>query len=569
VLIQTKNSKHKSFMAQTVETIVEINNKKIDKFSSLKLTQGIYEHHSFRLVCSIDEVNKNGIFNEPANYIGVPLQIQVESPRDQSVLFFSGLVTKVEASCNYGEPEKIIFSGFSPTILLEDGLHIKSWMRNSVKSIVTEISKQFPSDCLKYDINPDYDETIHYTVRYKETAWQFINRLAATYGEWLFYDGEKLVVGNSGGRTVHLNYGIQLSRFSREMTLKSNSEAWAAYDYIHNEVYNSRIENIADRAGHTDLGASVLKKSAKLFQVKSICWFENMVRKKRQLDNVARILAIKQVSDVVRIHGSSDTPGFQPGDTIVVKAFSIEGKVDQSSGDYRIISIDHCWDGTGNYSNEFVAIPATVKMPPIGSFPKPYCEKQNAVVVNNHDVDKLGRIQVRFLWMDEKQECPWLRVITQYAGNSKGLYMMPEVGEEVIVDFVGGDATQPYVTGTVHNGKATTQFGSAQNDIKAIQTRSGIKVIMNDKEGSLSLEDKNGNGVQMDGDGTVTMKSKDKIMLACGESKIILNKEGTIEITGRTIKVNGTEEVKIVSSDLANINAKTLVEVNSATIKLN
>jgi uncharacterized protein involved in type VI secretion and phage assembly len=171
--------------------------------------------------------------------------------------------------------------------------------------------------------------------------------------------------------------------------------------------------------------------------------------------------------------------------------------------------------------------------------------------------------------MDEKQECPWLRVVTQYAGNGKGLYMMPEVGEEVIVDFVGGDATRPYVTGTVHNGKATTKFGNADNDIKAIQTRSGIKVIMNDKEGSLSLEDKNGNSVQMDGDGTVTMTSKDKIELACGESKIILNKEGTIEINGRTIKIDATEEVKINSNDLAKINAKTLVKVDSATIKLN
>jgi uncharacterized protein involved in type VI secretion and phage assembly len=160
-------------------------------------------------------------------------------------------------------------------------------------------------------------------------------------------------------------------------------------------------------------------------------------------------------------------------------------------------------------------------------------------------------------------------VATQYAGDGKGLYMMPEVGEEVIVDFVGGDATQPYVTGTVHNGKATTEFGNADNDIKAIQTRSGIKIIMNDKEGSLSLEDKNGNGVQMDGDGTVTMKSNDKIVLACGESKIILNKDGMIEINGRTIKIEGTEEINISSSDLAKINAKMMVKVSSTMIKLN
>lgn len=545
-------------MAQSVETIVLINNIKIGKFSSLTLNQGIYAHHSFRLVCPTEEVNKNvgGVFYESTDYIGVPIYIKAVSGSEQSELFFSGLITQVEVSCNYGEPEKIIISGFSPTILLENGQCSKSWTRNSVNSIVTDILQQYPDNRFKYSIKPEYDETIYYTVRYKETAWQFINRLAAAYGEWLFYDGEKLVLGKYSGRTVHLTYGVQLSKFSREMKLKPNSVEWAAYDYVHNEVHNSRVENIADNTGHTDVGVSVLKKSAELYGMKSICWHYHTVTKKKQLDNFVKIHTNKQVSDVVRIHGSSDMPGFQPGDTIVVKALNTEDQAVQSLGEYRIISIDHCWDSIGNYTNEFVAIPASIKVPPITPVPQPYCEKQRAKVVGNYDPAGFGRVEVKFLWMDDTEKSPWLRVATQYAGNGKGLYMMPEIEEEVIVDFVGGDATQPYVTGTVHNGNATTKFGNEENDIKAIQTRSGIKVIMNDKEGSLSLEDKNGNGVQMDGDGTVTMKSKDKIVLACGESKIILNKEGTIEINGRAIKMDAAEEVKIFSNDLAKIDAK-------------
>jgi uncharacterized protein involved in type VI secretion and phage assembly len=225
-------------------------------------------------------------------------------------------------------------------------------------------------------------------------------------------------------------------------------------------------------------------------------------------------------------------------------------------GDYKIISIDHFWDGVGNYTNEFVAIPASVKVPPIPPVPQPDCEKQRAIVLGNYDSAGLGRVEVKFLWMNDKERSPWLPVVTQYAGDGKGLYMMPEIGEEVIVDFQDGDVAQPYVIGTVHHGKAKTNFGSEENDIKAIQTRSGIKVIMNDKEGSLSLEDKNGNGVQMDGDGNVTMKSKDKIVLACGASKIVLNKDGAIEINGRAINMDATEEVKILGSDLAKIEAK-------------
>ncbi len=558
-------------MAQTVETIVDINGTKIENFFSLKLSQGIYAHHSFRLVCAVEEVNKNGdgIFNKPANYIGVPMHIKVALSPGQTSLFFSGLVTQVEASCNYGEPEKIIFSGFSPTVLLEDALYSKSWMRNTVNNIVKDILAQYPDGQIKYNIDSVHKETVYYTVRYKETAWQFINRLAATYGEWLFYDGEKLVLGKSAGRTVHLTYGNQLSKFSREMTLKPNSEKWAAYDYVNNEVYNSRIENIAENTGHTDVGVDVLKKSAELYEAKSICWVNYSLRKKEQLDKIVGIQAEKQSSDIIRIHGNSDMPGFQPGDTIIVQASNKDGQIDQSLGDYKIISIDHSWDGVGNYINEFVAIPASVKVPPITPVPQPYCETQPAIVVGNYDWAGLGRVAVKFLWMDDTEKSPLLPVTTQYAGDGKGLYMIPEVGEQVIVDFMGGDVAQPYVIGTVHHGKAKAKFGNADNDIKAIQTRSGIKVIMNDKEGSLSLEDKNGNGVQMDGDGTVTMKSKDKIVLACGDSKFIMDKDGTIEINGRTIKLDGTEEVNITSSDLAKINAKMMVKVSSNMIKLN
>jgi Rhs element Vgr protein len=558
-------------MAQAVETIIEINGHKIKQFTSLTLSQAIYAHHSFRLECPIKEVDENvgGIFKESANLIGLPVHIKVASAAEQSSLFFSGLVTQVEVACNYGQPGNIIIHGMSPTILLENGPHCKSWIRKSVKSMVKEMMKQFPVDGLKHHIDPVYTDTIHYTVQYRETAWQFIKRLAATYGEWLFYDGRQLVLSTSADRTVPLTYGIQLSKFSKEMELKPNHATWAAYDYVKNEVYTSRIENIANEAGHNDEGEYAVKKSEQLYSMNSKYWYHYTVGKKRQLDNIARIQVSKQSSDIIRVNGSSDLPGFQPGDKISVKALNIDDQSDQILGEYKITSIEHNWDGIGNYANNFVAIPASVKVPPMAPVPQPYCEKQPAVVVENHDPEGLGRIQVRFLWMDEKEKSPWLRVATQYAGNAKGLYMMPEIEEEVIVDFVGGDATQPYVMGTVHHGKAKTEFGNAENDIKALQTRSGIKVIMNDKEGSLTLEDKNGNSVQMDGEGTVTMKAKDKMVFECGETKIEMHKEGAIDIKGCKINIDATEELNLRSNDQAVIDAVNEVKVESVTIRLN
>ena len=92
---------------------------------------------------------------------------------------------------------------------------------------------------------------------------------------------------------------------------------------------------------------------------------------------------------------------------------------------------------------------------------------------------------------------------------------------------------------------------------------------MNDKEGSIKMEDKNANSVQLNGEGKVIMKANDKMVLECGEAKIVLNKDGTIQISGKKIKVDATEEIKIVSKDNANIKAGALVQVESEMIKLN
>jgi type VI secretion system secreted protein VgrG len=552
-------------MAQAVETVIEINGMKIEQFSSLKLSQGIYAHHFFRLECPAETVNENEytLFNGSKNLIGAPVHIKVTSAPDHSELLFRGVITQVDAVRHNGHPGNIIVSGYSPTILLNNGPHCRSWERQSLKKLVSSVLENFSGNWLKSIIAPTYKETIYYTVQYKETAWQFINRLAGTYGEWLYYNGQQLLLGPPKGRKVNLTYGATLNRFELSMQLKpGNMEVWA-YDYVNNEVYKTEVKS--SNGYNNELGEYALVKSAELFKPKPKTWHNHFVRSKEQVDDLMNAQAAIQHSDMVRLNGWSDLPGFQPGDTISIK---MSGS-DEALGDFRVISIEHTWDGIGNYANEFVAIPASVKTPPVMQVPEPYCESQSAIVVENYDNAKLGRVRVRFHWMSEKEKSPWLRIAMPHAGENAGLFMLPEIDAEVMVAFAGGNAIRPYVIGEVYNGNAKTQFGNAENDIKAIQTRSGIKIIMNDKEGSIKMEDKSKNCVQLDGDGKLTVKANDKMVLACGESKIVLNEDGTIQISGKKIEVDATEEIKIISKDNAKIKAGTLVKVESEMIKLN
>ena len=113
--------------------------------------------------------------------------------------------------------------------------------------------------------------------------------------------------------------------------------------------------------------------------------------------------------------------------------------------------------------------------------PKAKGEAQSAVVSSNADPEGLGRVKVNFHW-NSQLESPWLRVVSPHGGGEKGFYFVPEVGEEVQVGFEQGNAERPFVMGSLYHGKAKpSSWKTDANNIKAIRTRSGNQVVMNDE----------------------------------------------------------------------------------------
>ncbi len=69
--------------------------------------------------------------------------------------------------------------------------------------------------------------------------------------------------------------------------------------------------------------------------------------------------------------------------------------------------------------------------------------------------DAHGRVRLQFPWDreatgDDRSSC-WVRVSQAWAGQGWGAIAIPRVGQEVIVDFLGGDPDQPIVTGRTYH----------------------------------------------------------------------------------------------------------------------
>ena len=69
-----------------------------------------------------------------------------------------------------------------------------------------------------------------------------------------------------------------------------------------------------------------------------------------------------------------------------------------------------------------------------------------AEVTDVNDPDGLNRVQVKLLNYDDfdnQNGTLWARVATPFAGSNRGAFMLPDVGDEVIVTFVNGDSRYP------------------------------------------------------------------------------------------------------------------------------
>jgi len=534
-------------MAQLTNSTITIAGKNVGQFHSFSLSQAISEHHYFRLNCAANALEDSAgtVLSQTKELLGKTLTAQISAVGTKGSLKFKGIITNIDAEKFSGANGDIIISGYSATKILDSGPHCKTWEKKAVKNIVQDVLKHFPQNMLNPKITTIYPETLSYYVQYKETAWDFLNRICSTFGEWIYFDGESLLLGPpAAGEAVPLIFGNNLSRFSLALQLRPPSMQVMAYDYMNHEVYTSTPQGIEDKAGLKGFSQDAFNSSKELYNSTPKFWNNHFLTNKKQLDDVVNIQAAMRSAQHVRFNGSSEQPSVAVGGSISVEGRNMYNLSNESFGDYTVISVNHFTDGQGNYSNDFVAIPAAIKVPPVNPTPEPISETQSAIVTDNHDPKGLGRIRMKFHWMNGAEKSPWVRVTSPHGGGGKGMHFIPEIGEEVIVGFEGDSPLKPYIIGTVYHGKANNSYSNGGNDVKALQTRSGNKIIMNDSEGSVFIEDKDGNSIHNDGKGNVTVLANKTITLVTGKSKIFMKEDGTIEITGKDVTVKGTDTIK-------------------------
>jgi uncharacterized protein involved in type VI secretion and phage assembly len=120
------------------------------------------------------------------------------------------------------------------------------------------------------------------------------------------------------------------------------------------------------------------------------------------------------------------------------------------------------------------------------------------------DVDdpmQQGRIQVDLPALSGRSRSAWAPIAAPMAGGNRGIAFMPEIDDEAVIGFIGGDPEQPIVLGFTWNGKDPPPNAHPRERI--IRSLNGHIIRMIDSppgatgSGSLTIEDANGNKVIM------------------------------------------------------------------------
>jgi uncharacterized protein involved in type VI secretion and phage assembly len=279
--------------------------------------------------------------------------------------------------------------------------------------------------------------------------------------------------------------------------------------------------------------------------------------------DMAQTTLDRLASSFVEAEGAAyGTPAIRAGSTVKLQG------VHQFSGEYVLSETTHRFaGGSGKYRTSFVIsgrtshrfrdLLRTDGATDWGS------SLVIGIVTNNKETQgstetKLGRIKVKYRGLGDDIESGWARVVVPHAGKDRGMFFMPQVGDEVVVAFEHGDTRRPLIIGSLFNGQdkppaellATTESGGGKDPLFGVKTPHEA-FVESTQQMTLRSHEKMTIEVKKDGKngtGDHTLKAEGKIDESAGTS-IKHAAKTTYEVdAGSTVKVKGGGPITIESS---------------------
>ena len=510
---------------------------------------------------------------------------------------------RVEIKAGYHSEEKTIFKG----IVVRHGIEVRASGGNRlnllckdafVKTTIvprrryftnkkdSEVAEEIVQTYAGLQIVADETTARHEElIQYEATDWDYLVMRAETNGMLCLADDGRLTITRPDLRqdpVVELQYGATVLDFEAEMdarhqvsAVKATTWNYAEQELAEAEATEPTVNEQGNLSGETLAEAltaeMTLQHGGKLEPEELQAWADAALLKRR----------MAKIRGRVRLFGHAD---IKPG-TII----SLGGLGERFNGNAFVTGISHrleagSWKSDVQFglSPHWFVSEVNVGQPPASGL-LPAVNGLQIAVVTGLEGDESGeeRILVRLPVVDPAAEGTRARIMSIDAGNERGFFFRPEIGDEVVVGFLNNDPREVIVLGALHGSqkKPPDPFvAKDDNPLKGYVSRSKLKVVFDDEKKiltietpagnsfslnedakSITLQDQNGNKLVMNDQGIQLESSKDLTLKAAGNVKV----EGTgVEAKASAqFKATGTAGIE-VSSNGTTIVKGTMVQIN-------
>ena len=169
------------------------------------------------------------------------------------------------------------------------------------------------------------------------------------------------------------------------------------------------------------------------------------------------------------------------------------------------------------------------------------------LVSDNQDPDNLGRVKVRFPWLDKDYSSTWAPVMQLGAGPDSGTFFLPAVDDEVLVGFEHGRVDRPIVIGGLFNSiDKPPGYGAYLDDGavtgRGIWSRNGHRITLHDADDTAGIILR-----AVDGQGgsvvSIGLNAKDRKLVVTSEGDIELEALGDITLKGANVTVQADRDL--------------------------
>ena len=367
--------------------------------------------------------------------------------------------------------------------------NIRVFQEKSVKEIIEEVLSEHDFSDFELKLSESY-EIREYCVQYRESDFAFLSRLMEEEGIYYFFDhtdafekNEKLIIcdGLSAHQDVEGDPELKFKpRDGEDSHSGETLTEWAAAE----DVTRGKV-SLTDYDFETpsirQMEVTAIPKGQHNY--KNYEYYDNLghYRGESSLgDTRTRIRAEADAIKHLQYRGAGNVRHFATGFLFTLT----EHPEEKNNADYLITEALHFIKDSEEMADNdrwFAIEPKSIEIPEevdndysftFGAvlkehkfrapFVTPWPEIPGIQIGFFNDTatteiytDEYGRIKVLFRWdrinePDEQASC-WIRVATQWSGNSYGLISIPRIGQEVIIQFEDGDPDRPICTGMMYN----------------------------------------------------------------------------------------------------------------------